>query len=51
MSGYWLIYLLIRCQCCFTFWYAAIPGVVRNLPEVQASADEAKKGLKSSVLS
>ncbi|KAH9988977.1 autophagy-related protein 22-like protein [Russula vinacea] len=32
--------------CCFTFWYAAIPGVVRNLPEVQASADEAKRGLK-----
>jgi hypothetical protein len=38
-------------QSCFTFWYAAIPGVVRNLPEVQASADEAKKGSKSSVLS
>ncbi|KAH9995709.1 autophagy-related protein 22-like protein [Russula vinacea] len=44
-----ILYMLtsISCQCCFTFWYAAIPGMVRNLPEVQASADEAKKGLKS----
>ncbi|KAF8485833.1 autophagy-related protein 22-like protein [Russula ochroleuca] len=44
-----VLYILstISCQCCFTFWYAAIPGVVRNLPEVQASADEEKKGLKS----
>ena len=48
---YLSVYQLILCQCCFTFWYAAIPGMVRNLPEVQASADEAKKGLKSSVFS
>ncbi|KAH9995707.1 autophagy-related protein 22-like protein [Russula vinacea] len=48
-----VLYILttISFQCCFTFWYAAIPGMVRNLPEVQASADEAKKGLKSSVFS
>ncbi|KAF8485992.1 hypothetical protein DFH94DRAFT_709504 [Russula ochroleuca] len=35
--------------CSFAFWFAALPGLVRNLPEVQASADEAKKGLKPSL--
>ncbi|KAF8501561.1 autophagy-related protein 22-like protein [Russula emetica] len=37
---------MISYQCSFTFWYAAFPGLVRNLPEVQASAEQAKKGLK-----
>ncbi|KAN0120753.1 Autophagy-related protein 22-like protein, partial [Russula decolorans] len=41
---------LISYQCSFTFWYAAFPGLVRNLPEVQASAEQAKNGLKPSVL-
>ncbi|KAH9052926.1 MFS general substrate transporter [Lactarius deliciosus] len=31
-----------------TFWTAAFPGLARNLPEVQESADEAKRGLKLS---
>ncbi|KAI9439823.1 MFS general substrate transporter [Lactarius indigo] len=31
-----------------TFWTAAFPGLARNLPEVQDSADEAKRGLKLS---
>ncbi|KAI0255030.1 MFS general substrate transporter [Lactifluus subvellereus] len=33
--------------CSLAFWGAAFPGLARNLPEVQASADEVKKGLKS----
>jgi len=38
---------MISYQCSLTFWTAAFPGLVRNLPEVQRSADEVKKGLKS----
>jgi len=34
-------------QCSFTFWSAAFPGLVRNLPEVQASANETEHGSKS----
>ncbi|KAF8485995.1 MFS general substrate transporter, partial [Russula ochroleuca] len=43
-----VLYILgmISYQCSFAFWFAALPGLVRNLPEVQASADEAKTGLK-----
>ena len=41
------LYLLIPWQYSFTFWYAALPGLVRNLPEVQASAEQAKKRIKA----
>ncbi|KAH9998864.1 vacuole effluxer Atg22 like-domain-containing protein [Russula compacta] len=34
------------CFFSLTFWGAAFPGLVRNLPEVQASADDVKKGYK-----
>jgi len=34
-------------QCAVTFWTAAFPGLVRNLPEVQASANETEHGSKS----
>lgn len=36
-------------QCSLTFWGAAFPSLVRNLPDVQASADEVKRGYKLSV--
>ncbi|KAH9003152.1 MFS general substrate transporter [Lactarius hatsudake] len=39
---------LISYQGALTFWTAAFPGLARNLPEVQESADEAKRGLKLS---
>ncbi|KAH9168848.1 MFS general substrate transporter [Lactarius sanguifluus] len=39
---------LISYQGALTFWTAAFPGLARNLPEVQDSADEAKRGLKPS---
>ncbi|KAF8271174.1 autophagy-related protein 22-like protein [Lactarius quietus] len=37
---------LISYQGALTFWTAAFPGLARNLPEVQESAEEAKQGLK-----
>ncbi|KAI9463268.1 MFS general substrate transporter [Lactarius psammicola] len=37
---------LISYQGALTFWTAAFPGLARNLPEVQLSAEEAKRGLK-----
>ncbi|KAH9064003.1 autophagy-related protein 22-like protein [Lactarius vividus] len=39
---------VISYQGALTFWTAAFPGLARNLPEVQDSADEAKRGLKLS---
>jgi hypothetical protein len=39
---------LISSQGALTFWTAAFPGLARNLPEVQESAEEAKRGLKLS---
>ncbi|EIM91364.1 MFS general substrate transporter [Stereum hirsutum FP-91666 SS1] len=38
---------LITYQMALTFWTAAFPGLVRNLPEIKASAQEAKIGAKS----
>ncbi|ETW83410.1 hypothetical protein HETIRDRAFT_316513 [Heterobasidion irregulare TC 32-1] len=41
---------LITYQCALTFWTAAFPGLARNLPEVEQSAEEAKQGKKTSVV-
>ncbi|KAI0091109.1 autophagy-related protein 22-like protein [Irpex rosettiformis] len=38
---------LIAYQCSLTFWTAAFPGLARDLPEVQDSAQEVEAGTKS----
>lgn len=37
---------LVSYQGALTFWTAAFPGLARNLPEVQESVEEVKRGLK-----
>ncbi|KAI0733564.1 MFS general substrate transporter [Fomitopsis betulina] len=38
---------LIAYQCALTFWTAAFPGLVRDLPEVKKSVEEASDGRKA----
>ena len=40
---------MITYQCSLTFWTAAFPGLARDLPEVQESAENAKDGQKTRV--